>query len=84
LRRCIAEAKVKELDAIIDEQHLKPQETREFMEAAFRDGAIPVTGTSVTRILPPVSSFAPDNARSVLKAAVLSRLREYYDRYTDV
>ncbi|MCL2489961.1 MAG: type I restriction endonuclease subunit R, partial [Propionibacteriaceae bacterium] len=80
----IAEAKAKELDAIIAEQHLNPEETRAFMEAAFRDGAIPLTGTSVTRILPPVSPFAPDNARAVLKATVLNRLREYYDRYTDV
>jgi type I restriction enzyme R subunit len=42
-----------ELDAIINDEGLKPEATKAFIEHAFRDGAIPVTGTAVTKILPP-------------------------------
>jgi len=80
----IAAAKARELDQIIADEHLKPDETRAFMEAAFRDGSVPVTGTALTRILPPVSPFAADNARASLKARVLRRLSEFFDRFSEV
>jgi type I restriction enzyme R subunit len=47
-----------ELDAIIVEEHLKPEETRTFVHQAFRDGSIPTTGTAITKILPPASRFS--------------------------
>ncbi len=46
-----------ELECIISEENLQPEVTRAFVENAFRDGAIPVTGTAITRILPPASRF---------------------------
>jgi type I restriction enzyme R subunit len=52
VRRCQTRA---ELDEIISDEDLKPDETRAFIDHAFRDGAIPTTGTAVTKILPPVS-----------------------------
>jgi type I restriction enzyme R subunit len=42
-----------ELDAIIADENLKPEATRTFVDHALRDGAIPTTGTAITKILPP-------------------------------
>ena len=82
--RYVAEAKARELDRIIAEDHLKPVETRAFMEAAFRDGFVPVAGTAITRILPPVSPFADGDARASVKTRVIDHLREFFNRFTDV
>ncbi len=58
-----------ELAAIIEEQKLKPEQTRAFITAAFRDGQIRTTGTEITKILPPslvsVAMAATATRRSV-------------------
>jgi len=74
-------ARTRELEQIIAEEHLDPAKTRGFMANALRDGALPTTGTGVTNLLPPVSMFAPGNAYTLLKARVLRRLQDFYDRY---
>ena len=80
-RAFIIAKRIAELDAIIAEEELSPDETRKFIERAFRDGAIPTTGTSVTKILPAISRFSSDGSHSVKKRHVLSRLREFFDRF---
>jgi type I restriction enzyme, R subunit len=70
-----------ELDQIIQEEGLRPDETRAFMEASFRDGAIRSTGTAVTRILPPLSRFAADGAHGEQKQRVLAALGAYFERF---
>jgi len=55
-RRFVEARRDEELDQIIEYEGLSPEETRAFVERAFRDGAIPTTGAAVTGILPPISS----------------------------
>lgn len=70
-----------ELEAIVAEENLRPSETEMFVAAAFRDGAIPRTGTAVTRILPPVSRFAPGGDHGEKKLRVLDKLAAFFERY---
>jgi type I restriction enzyme R subunit len=70
-----------ELDAIINDEGLKPEATKAFIEYAFRDGAIPVTGTAVTKILPPVSRFSVDGGHGAKKQRVLDRLKAFFERF---
>lgn len=80
--RTYVEAKrVEELDRIIAEENLRPDETKAFVHNAFRDGAIPSTGTAVTKILPPVSRFSAGNAHALKKQAVLDKLTAFFDRF---
>ncbi|WP_233336906.1 type I restriction endonuclease subunit R, EcoR124 family, partial [Escherichia coli] len=51
----IAARRELELEAIIEEENLRRQETRVFVETAFRDGQLHTTGTAITKVLPPVS-----------------------------
>lgn len=74
--------KEQELESIITEEWLKPEETRRFMEASFRDGAIRESGTEVAAILPPMSRFSKD--RTTKKETVLSRLKAFFDRFRDI
>jgi type I restriction enzyme, R subunit len=80
--RAYVEAKrAEELERIIADENLKPEETRTFVDNAFRDGAIPSAGTAITRILPPASRFASGNAHALKKQAALDRLTAYFDRF---
>lgn len=80
-QRFIAAKRAEELTRIITEENLKPDETHAFVEAAFRDGAIPTTGTAITRILPPVSRFSASGGHAEKKQAVIDRLLAFFDRY---
>lgn len=70
-----------ELDAIIEEERLKPEETRVFVDQSFRDGAIVSSGTAVIRLLPPLSRFSPDGEHGEKKRRVLDRLAAFFDRF---
>lgn len=73
--------KTEELARIIAEENLNPEETRAFIDNAFRDGAIATTGTAITRVLPPVSRFAKDNGHGRKKQTVLDRLTAFFERF---
>jgi len=73
--------KAAELDQIIADEGLKAEETKVFVDNAFRDGAIPTAGTAITKILPPVSRFAKDNGHAVKKQTVLEKQAAFFERY---
>jgi type I restriction enzyme R subunit len=80
-RAFIVAKRAEELERIIAEEALKPEETRAFVDSAFRDGAVPTTGTAITKILPPVSRFAANNHHAAKKQAVLDKLAAFFERY---
>ncbi len=73
--------KAEELDSIIADENLNAAETRELVDNAFRDGAIPTTGMSITKILPPVSRFSKNSSHSTRKQTVLDKLVKFFERY---
>jgi type I restriction enzyme R subunit len=62
-------------------RNLRPDETRAFIDVAFRDGAIQTTGTAITKVLPPVSRFSATGGHGEKKQRVLTRLAEFFDRF---
>lgn len=78
----LAEAKERELSAIIEEEALDDAATREFMANAFVDGGVPESGTEVASLMTKKPSrFAPANAYADMKARVLDRLKGFFDRF---
>lgn len=72
--------KDEDLKEIIDSEHLKPQETRTFIDNSFRDGQVRTTGTDIDRILPPMSRFGGGN-RQEKKKSVIDKIQAFFDRY---
>lgn len=78
----VAEAKERELAAIITEEALDDAATRELMANAFVDGGVPESGTEVANLMTKKPSrFAPANAYADMKARVLERLKGFFDRF---
>ena len=69
-----------ELAQIIADEKLKPQETRDFIETAFRDGEVKTTGTDIDKILPPVSRFG-GSGRAAKKQTVIDKLKAFFEKY---
>ncbi len=70
-----------ERESIIASENLKPEETRLFVDHAFRDGSVANTGTAVMKILPPASRFSAGGGYGEKKARVIDRLSTFFDRF---
>lgn len=70
-----------ELETLITDQKLRPDETRAFIGAAFRDGQLRTTGTAITKILPPVSRFAAEGGHGEKKRTAVEALARFFDRF---
>ena len=66
---------MKELDSIITEENLEKDETYKFIGNAFRDGFVQISGTSISKVLPPVTRFSPTGERSKKRETVLEKLK---------
>ena len=80
----IGQRKEEELRQIIEEERLKPTETRNYMAMAFSNGFMSISGIAFAQILPAVSRFAKDNKREEMRQRVFERLSKFLDKYKDV
>ncbi len=76
----VKEQKETDLKKLIEENKLKPDETRKFLDNAFRDGVIKTTGTDIDKVLPPMSRFGGGN-REQQKNSIIEKLKEFYEKY---
>lgn len=81
-RAYVNKQKDTELNAIIEEEKLKPDETTKFINNSFRDGVLKTTGTDIDRILPPVSRFGGGGGnRAKKQQTVIEKLKFFFERY---
>ena len=76
--------KLEELDCIITEENLDKDETYKFINNAFRDGFVQSTGTSIAKVLPPVSRFSPTGERTKKRDTVLEKLNTFFSKFWDI
>ena len=77
----VAARSAAELDQIIEDEGLRADETREYVERAFRVGAIQTSGTAITRVLPPASRFSAEGSHGETKQRVLTKLGDFFERF---
>ncbi|HOA17503.1 MAG TPA: type I restriction endonuclease subunit R [Fervidobacterium sp.] len=78
-RKFLDERKEEDISAIIEEEKLKPEETRRFIDNAFRDGMLKTTGTAIDKIMPPVSRFG--GGRAAKKQGIIEKLKIFFEKY---
>ena len=80
-QRFVREQREADIQSLIAEEKLKPEETKKFVANAFRDGVLKTTGTDVDRILPPVSRFGGGGSRDKKKQTVIEKLKAFFEKY---
>ncbi len=81
----VLDQKKKMLNEIIEEEQLKPDETRMFIEAAFNPPReIITTGSDFDKLLPPCSRFSIINNRAEKKQRVADKLVEFFNMFVDI
>ena len=79
-RKFVLEQKETDLTALIAEEKLKEEETRKYIDNAFRDGGIKTTGTDIDKLMPPVSRFGGGN-RAGKKQGIIDKLMAFFEKY---
>ena len=78
-RKFVHEQKEKDLAEIIDEERLKSEETKKFIDNSFRDGTLKTIGTDIDKIMPPVSRFG--GGRAEKKDGIIEKLKKFFEKY---
>ncbi|WP_196592044.1 type I restriction endonuclease subunit R, EcoR124 family, partial [Pectinatus frisingensis] len=72
-----------DIQKMIDDEKLKPDETRKFIDNSFRDGMLKTTGTDVDKLMPPISRFGGGN-RTAKKQTIIDKLKTFFKKYFGV
>lgn len=82
-RHFVHKSTVEELDKLIRDENLRPEETKAFVANAFRDGELKTSGTSINKILPTMSRFNTNKGESYAekKITVIEKLKVFFDKY---
>ena len=75
----MSERKEADLAELIQHERLKPEETRKFIDNAFRDGALKTIGTDIDKIMPPANPF--DKKSSEKKKGTIERIKAFFEKY---
>ena len=76
----VLEQEEKDLTEIITTEKLKSEETRKFVDNAFRDGVLKINGTEINDLMPPTSRFGGGN-RAAKKQAIIDKLKVFFEKY---
>lgn len=76
----VKQQKETDLTTLISDEKLKEDETRKFIENAFRDGTVKTTGTDIDKLMPATSRFGGGN-RAAKKQGIIEKLKEFFDKY---
>ena len=80
-RTFLAGRREAELDEIITQENLRPEQARAFVDEAFRDGQVTTGGIAITRVLPPVSRFSAGGGHGEKKHRVIQKLTAFFERF---
>ena len=80
-QKFVKEQKKLDIQNLIGEEKLKPEETIKFVDNAFRDGILKTTGTDLDKIMPPVSRFGGGGSRDKKKQNVIEKLKKLFEKY---
>ena len=76
----VKEQKEIDLKKIINDENLNEEETRKFLDNAFRDGQVNTNGTDIEKILPPMRRFGGGN-RAEKKENIIVKVKKFFEKY---
>ncbi len=83
-QKFVEQNKIEELEQIITDENLDRDATYLFIRNAFYDGSVVTTGTAFAEVLPPVPRFSPDGKRTQKRENVITKLTNFYERFSGI
>ena len=80
-QKFVKKQRQEDMEQLIAEEKLKPDETEKFMENSFRDGVLKTTGTDIDKLMPPVSRFGGGGLRDKKKQGIIAKLKAFFEKY---
>lgn len=78
----VTQQKDEDLDTLIMEEKLKPEEARTYVNNSLRDGTLKTTGTDFDRLMPPVSRFG--GGREARKERIIEKVMKFFEKYQGI
>ena len=75
----VAREKEKDLESFIREENLNPEEFRKYIDEAFKNGRVRMSGEAVKNFMPVFSMFDP--LRNEKKRVITNRLKTFFEKY---
>ena len=82
-KKFVVEQEENDLKSLIEEENLNDEETRKFLDNAFRDGQVKTTGTDIEKILPPMRRFGGGN-RNERKQTIIEKIQKFFEKYLGI
>lgn len=76
--------KIKQFEAIVEEESLKREQAVEFIENAYERGYVPEGGMELDSMMPPINPFDPSADRQGKIQRVIDRLKEFFNRFAGI
>jgi type I restriction enzyme R subunit len=74
--------KEEEVNNLIEAEHLKEKDTKNFVDNSLRDGFLKTTGTDIDKLLPPMSRFSSGkNNRIEKKKTIIEKLKDLFEKF---
>jgi type I restriction enzyme R subunit len=80
----VSRKKIEQLERIIEDEDLKSEEAKDFMDDAFRDGYMYTSGSSFSRVLPSISRFSEGGDRTKKRENVVDKFTEFFNKFYDI
>ena len=76
----VAEQRELELKRLIQDERLKPEETRRFFDDIFHNGEVKIVGTDINQIMPPMSRFG-GGTRTKKKQTLIKKIQMFFEKF---
>lgn len=80
-KKFVKEQRQKDLQELISDEKLKPEETLKYVNNSFRDGEMRTSGTEIDQIMPPISRFGGKGVRETKKQGIINKLKVFFEKY---
>lgn len=78
-KRFVNQKKEEDLEQLISEERLKPEETKAYLQNAFEVGDLRTIGVGIQNILPPSNPFEKGNNKK--KEGIIDKIKVFFEKY---
>lgn len=73
-----------EVRDIIEQEHLKQEATKHYIQQCFHDGYVRTEGTEIASIMPPINPFNKQSNYEQKKQNIIERIKRFFSRFYDL